>query len=189
MLVDDDQEALDEVYSLAYEELRRLARAVLRSDRDASLTPTTLVNEAWIKLARTPGVARTSPLHFRRIAGRAMRQVLVEAARRKQSQIRGGGQAHVTFDESLTTSPPVRQLADLLELDAALVALNKISPRQAKLVEGRFFGGLSWAESAEALAVSEATVMREWRAARAWLGAELRRGSDRLGRSAEAQHD
>jgi len=176
VVVADDQGALDEVYSLAYEELRRLARAVLRSDRAASITPTTLVNEAWIKLARSPEVANTSPVHFRRIAGRAMRQVLVEAARRKQSQIRGGGLAHVTFDESLTTLAPVKQLSDLLALDAALLALGNISPRQAQLVEGRFFGGLSWAEAAESLAISQATVMREWRAARAWLGCEIRRG-------------
>jgi RNA polymerase sigma factor (TIGR02999 family) len=181
VVVGGNHDALDEVYSLAYEELRRLARAVLRSDRAASLTPTTLVNEAWIKLARSPEVANTSPLHFRRIAGRAMRQVLVEAARRKQSEIRGGGQPHVAFDESLTALPPVRKLSDLLELDAALSALGTISPRQAQLVEGRFFGGLSWAESAESLAISESTVMREWRAARAWLGLELRRGQQRDG--------
>jgi RNA polymerase sigma factor (TIGR02999 family) len=175
MVVADDRDVLDHVYSLAYEELRRLARAVLRSDREASLTPTSLVNEAWIKLARSPEVAHTSPLHFRRIAARAMRQVLVEAARRRQSQIRGGGQPNLTFDESLTAVAPIKQLNDLLELDSALLALSNISPRQAKLVEGRFFGGLSWAESAESLAISEATVMREWRAARAWLGCELRR--------------
>ena len=174
VVIAGQHDALDRVYSLAYEELRRLARAVLRSDQGASLTPTALVNEAWIKLARSPEVAHTSALHFRRIAGRAMRQVLVEAARRKQSQIRGGGVARVTFDESLTMLTPVKQLADLLELDEALATLGTISPRQAQLVEGRFFGGLSWAESAEALDISEATVMREWRAARAWLGCELR---------------
>lgn len=174
-----DHQTFDRVYSLAYEELRRLARTVLRSDRAASLTPTTLVNEAWIKLARSPQVANTSPLHFRRIAGRAMRQVLVDAARRRQAEVHGGGQIHVTFDESLTTLPPIKQLADLLGLDAALTTLSSLSPRQAQLVEGRFFGGLSWAESAEALAISEATVMREWRAARAWLGCERRRGAQR----------
>lgn len=179
MTLADDQQALDQVYSLAYEELRALARAVLRSDRGASITPTGLVNEAWIKLSKSPQVANTSPLHFRRIAGRAMRQVLVDAARRKHSQIRGGGQMHITFDESLTSAAPVKQLGDLLELDAALSTLGSISPRQAQLVEARFFGGLSWAESAESLAVSEATVMREWRAARAWLALEMRRSQQR----------
>jgi RNA polymerase sigma factor (TIGR02999 family) len=164
-----DHQALDRLYSLAYEELRRLARAVLRSDGAASRTPTTLVNEAWLKLARSPEVADTSPLHFRRIAARAMRQVLVEAARRKRSQMRGGGQLHVTFDESLEVLSPSRELGELLSLDAALSALGKIAPRQAQLVEGRFFGGLSWVEAGESLGISEATVMREWRAARAWL--------------------
>lgn len=178
MVAATDYRELDQVYSLAYEELRRLARAVLRSDRDASVTPSTLVNEAWIKLARSPEVAQTSPLHFRRIAGRAMRQVLVDAARRRQSQIHGGGRVHVTFEESMITPAPVKQLADLLELDEALAALGAISPRQAQLVEERFFGGLSWAEAAASLAISEATVMREWRAARAWLGCELRRRAD-----------
>lgn len=158
----NDQQALDQVYSLAYEELRRLARAVLRSDRSATLTPTTLVNEAWMKLARSPEVAHTSPLHFRRIAARAMRQVMVEAARRKRSQIRGGGQPHVAFDESLGVIAPMKELGALLTLDAALSALGKIAPRQAQRVEERFFGGLSWVEAAQALGISEATVMRAW---------------------------
>ena len=170
-----EQQVLDEVFSLAYEELKRLARAVLRSDRQAGITPTTLVNEAWIKLARSPQVADTSPLHFRRIAGRAMRQVLVEAARRRQAQIHGGGQIRVTFDESFPAVAPGGNMGELLALDLALTALAKLSPRQALLVEGRFFGGLSWAESAESLGISEATVMRDWRAARAWLACEMRR--------------
>ncbi len=169
-----DQRVLDQVYSLAYEELRRLAKAVLRSDRAAGVTPTTLVNEAWIKLARSPQVANTSPLHFRRIAARAMRQVLVELARRRQSQMHGGGQIQVTFDESLGGIAPGRNLQQLLALDSALTALSKLCPRQAQLVEGHFFGGLSWAESAQSLEVSEATVMREWRAARAWLAIQMR---------------
>ncbi len=170
-----EQQLLDEVFSLAYEELKRLAKAVLRGERQASVTPTTLVNEAWLKLARSPQVAQTSSLHFRRIAGRAMRQVLVEAARRRQAEIHGGGQVRVTFDESFAPIAPKADLQELLSLDLALTALGKLSPRQALLVEGRFFGGLSWAESAESLRISEATVMREWRAARAWLACEMRR--------------
>ena len=177
-----DHQQLDELYSLAYEELRRLARAVLRSDRAATVTPTTLVNEAWLKLARSPQVADTSPLHFRRIAGRAMRQVLVDAARRRQAQIHGGGLLRVSFDDSIDAPAPARNLQDFLALDEALRALGRISPRQAELVEGRFFGGLSSAESAEALGVSEATVMRDWRAARAWLAVHMRQ----LATSAEA---
>lgn len=173
-----DHRALDEIYSLAYEELRKLARAVLRSDRAATLTPTALVNEAWLKLARSPEVAETSALHFRRIAARAMRQVLVDAARRKHSQSRGGHQPQVSFDESLAVFAPIQDLDELLALHAALVVLSKLSPRQAQLVEERFFGGLSWAESAEALGISEATVMRDWRAARAWLACEMRHAVD-----------
>ena len=172
-----DQRSLDEVYSLAYEELRRLAKRVLRSDWGATVTPTTLVNEAWIKLARSPQVAHTSPLHFRHIVGRAMRQVLVDAARRRHTQIRGGGQLQVEFQESLGVAAPLQDLAALLTLDAALTALHQLSPRQAMLVEARFFGGLSWAEVGELVGISEATVMREWRAARAWLAGEMKRPS------------
>jgi RNA polymerase sigma factor (TIGR02999 family) len=174
----DQPEALDQVFSLAYEELKRLARAVLRGDRSADVTPTTLVNEAWLKLAGSPQVAETSALHFRRIAGRAMRQVLVEGARRRQREIHGGGQVRVTFDESLPGIAPKRNLKELLALDAALTSLSRLSPRQAMLVEGRFFGGLSWAESSELLGISESTVMREWRAARAWLARDMRREAE-----------
>ena len=169
-----EERSLNELYSLAYEELRRLARGVLRGDRGAALSPTTLVNEAWIKLARSPGVAGTSPLHFRHIVGRAMRQVLVDAARRKHTQIRGDGQVRVAFDESLAVAAPLHDLAAFLTLDAALTALDRLSPRQAMLVEARFFGGLSWAESGELMGISEATVMREWRTARAWLACQMR---------------
>ncbi len=169
-----DHEALDEIYSLAYEELRRLAGAVLRSDRAATVTPTTLVNEAWIKLARSPEIAHTSSLHFRRIAGRAMRQVLVDAAGRRHGQIHGGGVQRVNFDDSFDAPAPARDLQDLLALDEALCALSKISPRQAQMVEGRFFGGLNSAELAETLECLEATIMRAWRAARAWLACHMR---------------
>jgi len=94
----DDARALDELFSVTYEELRRLASAVRRGDPSATLSPTALVNEAWLKLRESPHVARTSPAHFRRIAARAMRQVLVEAARRRRAGKRGGGAAVVTFD-------------------------------------------------------------------------------------------
>jgi RNA polymerase sigma factor (TIGR02999 family) len=172
-----DHQALNDLYSLAYEELRRLARAVLRSDRAATVTPTTLVNEVWIKLARTPQVAQTSPLHFRRIAARAMRQLLVDAARRRHAQIHGGGLLRVSFCDSLDAPSVGSDLQDLLALDAALSALSKISPRQAQMVEGRFFGGLSSAELAEALECSEAAIMRDWRSARAWLACQMRQAA------------
>lgn len=168
-----DRQALDQLFSLAYEELRRLASAVRRNDPAATLNPTALVHEAWIKLAASAPVAATSQLHFKRIAARAMRQVLIEAARRRKALKRGVGAALVTFDEALDT--PAAVADDVLALDAALDGLARISPRQATMVESRFFGGLDIPETAELLGVSEATILRDWRAAKAWLGHELRR--------------
>ena len=169
-----DRRALDDVFSAVYEELRRLAASVRRGDAGVTLNPTALVNEAWIKLARTPAVAHTSRLHFKRIAARAMRQVLVDAARRRRSAKRGGPAAvFVTFDESL--GPGSGWAEDMVGLDAALAELARLHPRQATMVESRFFGGLDVAETAELLEVSEATVLRDWRAAKAWLARELRR--------------
>jgi RNA polymerase sigma factor (TIGR02999 family) len=169
---------LDQVFSAAYEELRRLAAAVRRHDPSATLTPTALVNEAWLKLSATPAAADTSPLHFRRIAARAMRQVLVEAARRRTADKRGGGRAMVTLDESLDGGGV--DTLDVVILDEALGRLATLSPRQAMLVEQRFFGGLEMDDVARSLGISEATAYREWRAARAWLGREL--GQDRQGK-------
>ena len=168
----NERQALDALFSVAYEELRRLAAAVRRDDPGATISPTALVNEAWLKLADSPAVAHTSPLHFKRIAARAMRQVLVEAARRRNAEKRGGGAAVVTFDDAMSH---VATADDVLGLDAALEALAQIEPRQALMVESRFFGGLDVAETAALLDVSEATVLRDWRAAKAWLAQELRR--------------
>ena len=171
-----DRRALDELFSATYEELRRLAASVRRHEASATLSPTALVHEAWIKLSGNPAVAETSPLHFKRIAARAMRQVLVEAARRRHARKRGGPDAvFVTFDES--TGAEAAWAEDLLGLDAALESLARLNPRQAQMVESRFFGGLDVAETAELLGVSEATVLRDWRAARAWLSRQLRAGS------------
>jgi RNA polymerase sigma factor (TIGR02999 family) len=170
----EERRALDAAFSAAYEELRRLASAVKSGDRRCSLTPTGLVNEAWMKLAGSPGVAGTSRVHFKRIAGRAMRQVLVEAARRRGASKRGGDDpAPVPLDESLDVAAAPGE--DVLALDEALEALADVSPRQAMLVESRFFGGLDVAETAALLGVSESTILREWRAARAWLAREMRR--------------
>jgi RNA polymerase sigma-70 factor, ECF subfamily len=167
-----DRAALDAVFSLAYEELRRLAGLVRRNDPNASISPTTLVNEAWLRLAATPSVAHTSPLHFRRIAARAMRQVLVDIARRKHAGKRGGPDALIITLDDGSAAPGGR--AELLALDDALDDLAQLNPRQAQMVECRFFGGLDVAETAQVLDVSEATVLRDWRAARAWLATELR---------------
>lgn len=167
-----DRGALDQLFSATYEELRRLASSVRRDDPAATLTPTALVNEAWLKLANSPHLGATSPLHFKRIAARAMRQVLVEAARRRKANKRGSGAALVTFDDALEQS--ATRAGELLDLDAALNDLARVSPRQALIVESRFFGGLELKETAELLQISEATVLRDWRAARAWLARELR---------------
>lgn len=168
-----DRRTLDEVFSLAYEELRRLAASVRRDDYGATLSPTALVNEAWVKLAATPEVADTSPLHFRRIAARAMRQVLVDAARRRNAEKRGAGAVMVTLDDDLDGLAVSED--EVIALDDALNRLAELNPRQARMVECRFFGGLEVAETAELLGVSEATVLRDWRAARAWLARELGR--------------
>ena len=165
-------DSTDGLFSLAYEELRRLAASVRRSDRNASINPTALVNEAWLKLAASPPADGVSPLHFKRIAARAMRQVLVEAARRRGSHKRGDGIAAVTFDEGADYA--VTRAGQLLDLDAALEALGRLDARQAAVVEARFFGGLDAAETAALLRISEATVLRDWRLAKAWLAKAIR---------------
>lgn len=170
----EDRQALDRLFSITYEELRRLASTIRRSDPGATLTPTALVNEAWLKLAKSPVLDATSVLHFKRIAARAMRQLLVEAARRRNAGKRGGGGVAVTlpFDGASNEKPASRE--EILVLDSALAELAEMSPRQAMMIELRFFGGLDAAETAAVLNVSEATILRDWRAAKAWLSRHLR---------------
>ena|SRR5438128_1149152 len=167
---------LDHVFSVTYEELRRLASSVRRSDPNASLSPTTLVNEAWLKLRNSPGLAGVSRLHFKRIAARAMRQVLIGAARRRKAHKRGSGDLTIVPFEEIPTETPTGA-DELLGLDAALEELARLQPRQALVVESRFFGGFDVAESAALLGVSEATILRDWRAAKAWLAHQLRQAS------------
>lgn len=171
----EQRRTLDHLFSLTYEELRRLASTVKRGDPGITLSPTALVNEAWIKMAKTPGLSAMSCLHFKRIAARAMRQLLVESARRRHARKRGGrGEAiFVVFDDSVDGT--ITSERELLALNSALDELGRIAPRQALIVESRFFGGVEISEIAEQLGISEATVFREWRVARAWLGNELRR--------------
>jgi RNA polymerase sigma factor (TIGR02999 family) len=168
-----ERQVLDHLFSATYEELRRLASSVRRRDPNATVSPTALVHDAWLKLAGSPPFVATSRVHFKRIAARAMRQVLIEAARHRNSQKRGGGpKATVVFDEACEEQPASGER--LLALDAALTDLARVDPRQATMVEGRFFGGLDVPETAALLGVSEATVLRDWRAAKAWLAGELR---------------
>jgi RNA polymerase sigma factor (TIGR02999 family) len=168
----EGKQALDQLFSATYEELRRLASSVSRGDPSETLNPTALVNEAYLKLAASLRIEPASRLHFKRIAARAMRQVLVEAARRRSARKRGGDPAFVTFDDTLDAT--IRSSEQVLALDTALQDLGRMQPRQAQLVELRFFGGLDVSETAELLDVSQSTAERDWRAARAWLALELR---------------
>jgi RNA polymerase sigma factor (TIGR02999 family) len=175
-MTDPAQEAFDAAFLAAYAELRRLAAHLQRYDPAATLDPTGLVNAAWLKLSASPALADTSPLHFKRIAARAMRQVLVEAARRRHAGKRGGGEAiTVTLDEGSGAASDTA--AEVLALHDALDALAAEHPRPAAVVEARYFGGLTTLEVAESLGISEATVLRDWRTARAWLAVALDPGA------------
>ena len=167
------RQEIDYLFSLTYEELRRLAAAVRRNDRRATLNTTALVHEAWLRLASAPRFVSTSPLHFKRIAARAMRQLLVEAARRRNAGKRGGGELAVTLSDVADFSAPGED--EILALDTALNQLAALNPRQAVMIESRFFAGLDIPETAALLNISEATVLRDWRAAKAWLASELHR--------------
>jgi RNA polymerase sigma factor (TIGR02999 family) len=167
-----ENEALHTLFSATYEELRRLAAVVRRDHPRETLNPTALVNEAYLKLADSLRIEPESRIHFRRIAAKAMRQVLVEAARRRSAQKRGSGQALVTFSDDVAADSQTSE--EILALDSALQALAEMQPRQARVVECRFFGGLEVSETAEVLEVSESTVERDWRAARAWLATQLK---------------
>jgi RNA polymerase sigma factor (TIGR02999 family) len=169
----EDKGARDELFSLVYEELRRLASYVRKNEANATINSTALVHEAWMKLQGSPQLAATSPTHFKGIATRAMRQILVDEARRRGARKRGGA-GEVSF---VPLSDSVDGMADwpeeLLALDMALEELASFSPRQAQVVESRFFGGMDVSEIAALLGVSESSVERDWRAARAWLAGRI----------------
>ena len=170
----EQKTVIDDLFILAYEELRRLALAVRRNDPSVTLNPTALVHEAFMKLAGSSALEGTSPLYFKRVAARAMRQVLVEAARRRQADKRGGaGILQISLDDWPEVASTSNE--ELLTLDDTLNQLALINPRQEQVVEARFFGGLDVSETAALLNVSEETVARDWRAAKAWLSCELRR--------------
>ncbi len=166
-------EELDELLPLVYDELRRLARGYLRHERRAiTLQPTALVNEAYLRLLKDRKDDWRSRAHVVGVAAQAMRQILIEAARARAAQKRGGGAAQVTLDEGLIAADA--QTVDVLAVDDALRRLAELDPEQARLVELRFFGGLTIEECAEALGISPATVKRHWAVARAWLQREIR---------------
>ncbi len=166
--------SIDDLFAATYQELRRLASAVKGRDKSATLNPTALVHEAWIKLSASPGLVAVSELHFKRMAARAMRQVLIEAARKCHALKRGAGEATVLISTDFPEAPSILVDEELLGLDRALEELAAMNARQAMMVESRFFGGLEMTEIAELLEISEATVLRDWRAARAWLAQALR---------------
>jgi RNA polymerase sigma-70 factor (ECF subfamily) len=170
-----DDQALGRLLPVVERELHRLARHYMRGERAGnSLQATDLVNEAYLRLVDARRVNWQSRAHFVAMAARAMRRVLVDAARAKQYQKRGGDAVRVTFDEGLQAAS--ERGRDLVALDAALEALTVLDPRKAKVIELRYFGGLSVDETAEVLSVSPDTVMRDWRLAKAWLRRELEAG-------------
>ena len=167
--------ALEQLVPLVHEELHRIARGCMRGERAGhSLQATALVNEAYLRLIGAQQVDWQNRVHFLAVSARLMRRILVDFARSKKYQKRGGGAQAVTLDEALVVAEPGR---DLIALDEALDALGKLDERKARVVEMRFFGGLSVEETAAALGVSGDTVMRDWRLAKAWLLRELRGGT------------
>jgi len=167
---------LDQSFSLAYEELRRMARGIIHGEGVRDISATTLVNEAWLKLSPATELSPVDHLHFRRLVAQAMRFILVDTSRRRFSKMRGGDEVAVTFDEALYYGCSFRLGPEVLELNAALDTLATLSPRQAELIEARFFGGMTAEEMVLVFDVSESTVVRELRMAKAWLARELRPG-------------
>lgn len=171
-----DRGALDKLIPLVYSELHRLAARYLRRARpDHTLQATALVHEAYLRLVRQSNVQWQNRAHFSGIAANLMRNILVDYARSRHAAKRGGSQCNLRLEEAATVSG--ERAADLVRLDGALTRLAAIDPRQSRIVELRFFGGLKIEEIAEILGVSPITVKREWRTAKAWLGRETMKGS------------
>jgi RNA polymerase sigma factor (TIGR02999 family) len=170
---DGDQTALDMLTPLVYAELHRLAKGYMSGERPGhTLQTTALINEAYLRLIDWKNVHWQSRAHFFGVAAQVMRRVLVDFARSRHYAKRGIGAQQVSLDEAITIHED--RSAELIALDDALKSLAKIDPRKSQVVELRFFGGLSAEETAEELKVSQRTVEREWRLARAWLYRELR---------------
>jgi RNA polymerase sigma factor (TIGR02999 family) len=167
-----DRRALDALMPVVYAELRRLAHRCLRRERPGHLLQTTaLVNEAYLNLVDARKVACRDRAHFFAISARLMRQILVHYARARDAEKRGGAVCHVSLDECTVSAPAPG--ADLLALEEALTALERFDPRKARVVELRFFGGLTLEEAAEVLKVSADTVWRDWDLAKTWLYREM----------------
>ena len=171
-----DRQALDELVPLVYEELRRIARGKLRLERQGhTLNTTALVNEAYLKLVQVERVESQSRAHFLAIAAQAMRNILVSHARRKRRIKRGGGAPHIPLSE--VGDLPAAEVGRILDLDDALSQLAALNPRHARIVECRFFGGMTIEETATVLGISTATAKRDWTVLRGWLQRELDGGA------------
>ena len=179
-----DAAALDRLVPVVYQKLRRLARHYMAGQRPGhTLQATALVNEAYMRLIDCEQVNWKDRAHFFAISAQMMRRVLVEFARSRQYQKRGAGARKTSLDEGVIASPQRGQ--DLVALDDALQALAAEYPRQAQVVELRFFGGLSVEETAEVLHVSAITVMRDWQLAKVWLARELKKRDSNAGGTIE----
>ena len=174
MLKPQKEHSLDDLFSVVYEELRHIASAVRKNEGEITISSTGLVHEAWLKLRNSPALGAKSPSHFKAIAAKAIRQVLVDEARRRKAHKRGhdGQFFFVPLDEAAHATAQSDQ--ELLFLDDALQELARMSARQSQVVVDRFFGGMSVEETSEVLGVSASVVEREWRAARAWLATRVR---------------
>jgi RNA polymerase sigma-70 factor, ECF subfamily len=168
-----DEGAASKLIPVVYDELRRLAGSYMRRERvDHTLQATALVHEAYLKLVEQRSVNWQSRAHFFGVAAQLMRRILIDHARGHSRQKRGGEQKKVSLDEAFVFSE--KQADELLAVDDSLNRLAEFDPRQARVVELRFFGGLSVEEAAEVLAVSPKTVKRDWSVAKAWLYADLK---------------
>lgn len=171
-----DKSVLDQLYELVYGELHRLAhRYMSRENAGHTLQTTALVNEAYLRLVQAQDLKWQDRAHFFAVSANVMRHILTDEARSRRAERRGGGVVTVVFDDVLDSEKGAEDL-DLIALDLALRGLAKINPRQSKVVELRYFGGLSVQETACVLSVSEDTVMRDWRFAKVWLKREMVRG-------------
>ncbi len=171
-LSDGDREALVELLPMIYDELRAIARRQMRGERsDHTLNTTALVHEAYLRLERLDRIEWRNRVHFLAVAAQCMRNILVSYAVRRRRLKRGGGARPLPLDESMWV--PDERLDQVLSLDEALRALQKLNPRHVHIVECRFFGGLTIEETATVLDVSPATIKRDWQLLRAWLAREL----------------
>jgi RNA polymerase sigma factor (TIGR02999 family) len=174
---DGGQPSLEGVLPLVYDELRAMAdRRLLAEQRHPTLSPTELVHEAYLRMADTAGITARGKAYFFAAAAQAMRRIVVDRARRRRRLKRGGGATPLTLHDAVALTDAAA--LDVLELEEGLDRLARIQERAAKVVEYRFYGGLSVEETAEALGVSTRTVDRDWQFARAWLFEHLRSGAE-----------